>query len=385
MLKGKEEEIEFSKGLAGVIAATSELTFIDGEKGFLIYRGIPIESMVENSNFEETTYFLIFGKLPNKSELNNFTNELKEYRKLTSKEIDWIKNFSKEGHPMDALRICVSYMGMEEPPPPGEKETIEGFTKCGKKIIARLPSFVAAFDRARNGKEILQPDDTLPHAANFLYMLQGKKPDEQSAKVLDVALILHADHGMNASTFSTYVTSSTLSDMYNSIATGIGTLKGPLHGGANERVVAMLKEIGSPEAVEEFMKKALAEKSKIMGFGHRVYKAYDPRAKILKEYAKKLTGREDSILVDTAIKVEEVMLRELSQKGIYPNVDFYSGFAYKAIGIPTDLFTPIFAMSRVSGWVGHVLEYRAKNRIFRPRAAYIGPENVQYNPIEERK
>jgi len=172
--------------------------------------------------------------------------------------------------------------------------------------------------------------------------------------------------------------------MYNSIATGIGTLKGPLHGGANERVVAMLKEIGSPDAVEEFMMKALAEKRKIMGFGHRVYKAYDPRAKILKEYAKKLTGREDSILVDTAIKVEEVMMRELSEKGIYPNVDFYSGFAYKAIGIPTDLFTPIFAMSRVSGWVGHVLEYRAKNRIFRPRAAYVGPENVQYTPIEER-
>ena len=216
-------------------------------------------------------------------------------------------------------------------------------------------------------------------------MLHGEVPDEDSAKVLDVALILHADHGMNASTFATMVTSSTLSDMYNSIGTGIGTLKGPLHGGANERVVAMLEEIGSPDNVEGFMKKALEERRKIMGFGHRVYKAYDPRASILKGYAKKLTGKEESKLVETAIKVEEVMIRELGEKRIFPNVDFYSGFAYKAIGIPTDLFTPIFAMSRVSGWVGHVLEYRKENRIFRPRAAYIGPEGVEYTPIEERK
>jgi len=385
MLKGKAEEIEYSKGLAGVISSTSEMSFIDGEKGFLMYRGIPIESMAENSTFEETSYFLLFGELPTKTELDDFIAYLKEYRKLTPEEINWIKNFPKNGHPMDALKTCVSLMSMEEPPPPGEKETIEEITESGKKIIARLPSFVAAFDRARNGKDILQPDDTLPHATNFLYMLHGEVPDEDSAKVLDVALILHADHGMNASTFATMVTSSTLSDMYNSIGTGIGTLKGPLHGGANERVVAMLKEIGSPDNVEGFMKKALEERRKIMGFGHRVYKAYDPRASILKGYAKKLTGKEESKLVETAIKVEEVMIRELGEKRIFPNVDFYSGFAYKAIGIPTDLFTPIFAMSRVSGWAGHVLEYRKENRIFRPRAAYIGPEGVKYTPIEERK
>ncbi|MCK4527195.1 citrate synthase [candidate division WOR-3 bacterium] len=384
---GKEPsgEFEYSRGLEGVSAAISAMSRIDGDDGILIYRGIPIEIMAENSTFEEATYFLLFGNLPNKKELDDFTTEMKEYRKLTSEEIEWIKNFPKGGHPMDALKTCVSYMGMEEPPPPGEKQTLRGFTKNGKKIIARLPSFVAAFDRARNGKEILQPDNSLPHAANFLYMLHGEKPDEESAKILDLAFILHADHGMNASTFSTYVTSSTLSDIYSSIITGIGTLRGPLHGGANERVVAMLQQIGSPENAEDYIMKAIKEHKKIMGFGHRVYKAYDPRAKILKDYAKNLAGKEESKLVETAIKVEEIMMREVSKKGIFPNVDFYSGFAYKAIGIPTDLFTPIFAVSRVSGWVGHCIEYRQQNRIFRPRAIYNGPIDVEYTPMDERE
>jgi len=382
MIQEPSKELQYSKGLEGVISSISAISRIDGEEGILIYRGISIESMADNSTFEETSYFLIYGKLPTKSELDDIDSKLKKNRVLSNEEINWIKNFPKDAHPMDALKTSVSLMGMSDPS--GWQESSEANREIGIKIIAKLPSFAASFDRVRNSKEIIPSHKDLPLAANFLYMLHGEVPEENNARVLDVAFILHADHGMNASTFATMVTSSTLSDLYSSIITGIGTLKGPLHGGANERVVAMLKEIGSPDNVEEFMMKALEERRKIMGFGHRVYKAYDPRARILKEYAKKLTGKEESVLVDTAIKVEEVMMRELSEKGIYPNVDFYSGFAYKAIGIPTDLFTPIFAMSRVSGWVGHVIEYRAKNRIFRPRAAYIGPENVKYTPIEER-
>lgn len=383
MIKEPSKEFQFSRGLEGVTACISALSRIDGEEGFLIYRGIPIELMAENSTFEETTFFLLYGKLPKKSELDEFDEKLKKYRVLTDNENNWINNFPKNAHPMDALKTSVSLMGMADPG--GWKESAEENREIGVKIIAKLPSFVAAFDRARNNKEIVKAHNELPHAANFLYMLHGEEPDENNARVLDVALILHADHGLNASTFATMVTSSTLSDLYSSIITGIGTLKGPLHGGANERVVAMLEEIGSSEAVEEFMNKALAEKRKIMGFGHRVYKAYDPRAKILKQYAQNLSGKEESVLVQTAIKVEEVMMRELSKKGIFPNVDFYSGFAYKHLGIPTDLFTPIFAMSRVSGWVGHVIEYRQANRIFRPRAIYNGPVDVEFTPIEERK
>lgn len=384
MINEPSVQFEYSRGLEGVIACITSMSRIDGEEGILIYRGMPIESMAENSTFEETTYFLLFGKLPNRDELDKFKEELKEFRKLEEQEIEWIENFPEDGHPMDALKTCVSLLGMEYPPPPGEEETREDLVESGKRIIARIPSFIAAFDRMRNGKQILQPREDLDHAENFLYMLHGKEPDEQNAKVLDIALILHADHGINASTFATMVTSSTLADMYSSIVSGIGTLKGPLHGGANERVVAMLKKIGSPDKAEDFIMNAIKERKKIMGFGHRVYKAYDPRAKILKEYAKKLTDKEESQLVETAIKVEEVMIRELGKKGIFPNVDFYSGFAYKALGIPTDLFTPIFAMSRVTGWTGHVLEYRDSNRIFRPRAIYNGPVEEDYIPIDKR-
>ncbi len=383
MIKEPSMEFRYSRGLEGVIAAITSLSRIDGDEGILIYRGIPIESLAENSTFEETTYFLLYGKLPTKKELDDFNSELKEYRALSEDEVDWIKKFPKDAHPMDALKTSVSLMGMSDPS--GWQESKEANLKIAIKIIARIPSFVAAFDRIRNGREVVPADKDLSLAANFLYMLHGEVPDEGNARVLDVALILHADHGMNASTFGTMVTSSTLSDLYSSIITGIGTLKGPLHGGANEKVVAMLKEIGSPDKVEGAMKKALAERRKIMGFGHRVYKAYDPRARILKEYAKKLTGKEESLLVQTAIKVEEVMVRELSKKGIFPNVDFYSGFVYKYLGIPTDLFTPIFAMSRVSGWVAHVVEYREANRIFRPRAIYNGPVGVEYTPIDERE
>jgi len=374
---------QYSRGLEGVIAAITSISCIDGEEGILIYRGIPIQVMAKNSTFEETAYFLLFGKLPTRTELDYFIGDLKEHRALSEHEIGCILNFPKDAHPMDALRTAVSIMGLNDPMKGAESRDIN--LRIGIKIIAKIPSIIAAFDRMRKGKEIIQPDSNLSHAENFLYMLRGEKPDTEDARILDIALILHADHGMNASTFGSMVTASTLSDMYSAIVTGIGTLKGPLHGGANERVLKMINEIGSEDKAEEYVLNALAEHRKIMGFGHRVYKAYDPRAKILKGYAERLSEKNDDMkFINIGKKIEEVMIREVGKKGIFPNVDFYSGIVYHFLGIPTDLFTPIFAMSRVAGWVAHIVEYLQANRIFRPRAIYNGPVDVEYTPMEER-
>jgi len=374
---------QYSRGLEGVIAAITSISCIDGEEGILIYRGIPIQVMAKNSTFEETAYFLLFGKLPTRTELDYFIGDLKEHRALSEHEIGCILNFPKDAHPMDALRTAVSIMGLNDPMKGAESRDIN--LRIGIKIIAKIPSIIAAFDRMRKGKEIIQPDSNLSHAENFLYMLRGEKPDTEDARILDIALILHADHGMNASTFGSMVTASTLSDMYSAIVTGIGTLKGPLHGGANERVLKMINEIGSEDKAEEYVLNALAEHRKIMGFGHRVYKAYDPRAKILKGYAERLSEKNgDMKFINIGKKIEEVMIREVGKKGIFPNVDFYSGIVYHFLGIPTDLFTPIFAMSRVAGWVAHIVEYLQANRIFRPRAIYNGPVDVEYTPMEER-
>ena len=374
---------QYSRGLEGVIAAITSTSCIDGEEGILIYRGIPIQVMAKNSTFEETAYFLLFGKLPTRTELDYFIGDLKEHRTLSEHEIGCILNFPKNAHPMDALRTAVSIMGLNDPMKGAESRDIN--LRIGIKIIAKIPSIIAAFDRMRDGKEIVLPDNNLSHAENFLYMLRGEKPDTEDARILDIALILHADHGMNASTFGSMVTASTLSDMYSAIVTGIGTLKGPLHGGANERVLKMIKEIGSEDKAEEYVLNALAEHRKIMGFGHRVYKAYDPRAKILKGYAERLSEKNgDMKFINIGKKIEEVMIREVGKKGIFPNVDFYSGIVYHFLDIPTDLFTPIFAMSRVAGWVAHIVEYLQANRIFRPRAIYNGPVDVEYTPMEER-
>ena len=374
---------QYSRGLEGVIAAITSISCIDGEEGILIYRGIPIQVMAKNSTFEETAYFLLFGKLPTRTELDYFIGDLKEHRALSEHEIGCILSFPKDAHPMDALRTAVSIMGLNDPMKGAESRDIN--LRIGIKIIAKIPSIIAAFDRMRKGKEIIQPDSNLSHAENFLYMLRGEKPDTEDARILDIALILHADHGMNASTFGSMVTASTLSDMYSAIVTGIGTLKGPLHGGANERVLKMINEIGSEDKAEEYVLNALAEHRKIMGFGHRVYKAYDPRAKILKGYAERLSEKNgDMKFINIGKKIEEVMIREVGKKGIFPNVDFYSGIVYHFLGIPTDLFTPIFAMSRVAGWVAHIVEYLQANRIFRPRAIYNGPVDVEYTPMEER-
>ncbi len=378
----KQEYDFFSHGLEGVAAFETSISYIDGKDGILIYRGIPIEELAEKSSFEETAYFLIYGSLPTEIELKKFSGDLENHISLNPQDIKWLKDFPVSAHPMDVLNTCVSLMSLSEGG--NYEEGTENDLKAGIHIMGKIPSYIAAFDRIRQGKGPIPPDNKLSYAANFLWMLTGEKPEEKEARIMDICLILHAEHGVCASTFGTLVTSSTFSDVYSSIVTAIGTLKGYLHGGANEQVIRMLEGIGGPENVEDYINEAMKEKKKIMGFGHRVYKALDPRARILKKYARDLTDKRDEVLFKTALKVEEVMEKKFGPKGIYPNVDFYSGFVYRALGIPTDLFTSIFALARSAGWIAHILEYRESNRIFRPRGIYNGPINVKYIPIEER-
>jgi citrate synthase len=378
----KQDYDYFSHGLEGVAAFETSISYIDGKDGILIYRGIPIEELAKKSTYEETAYFLIYGSLPTKAELKKFSADLEAHISLNTEDIKWLKDFPVAAHPMDVLNTCVSLMSLPEG---GDYEVGgESDLRAGIQIMGKIPSYIAAFDRIRKGKEPVPPDSKLSYAANFLWMLNGEKPKEKESKIMDLCLILHAEHGVCASTFGALVTSSTLADVYSSIVSAIGTLKGYLHGGANEQVIRMLERIGGPENVEKYISNVIKKKEKIMGFGHRVYKALDPRARILKKYARDLTDKRDEVLFKTALKVEELMEKKYGPKGIYPNVDFYSGFVYKALGIPTDLFTSIFAMARAAGWIAHILEYRESSRIFRPRGIYNGPVNVKYIPVKER-
>ncbi len=376
-------EIKYAKGLEGVIAAISGISFIDGDQGILVYRGFSIETLAKHSNFEEVIFLLINGQLPTKIQLGEFSNKLKQYRQIEFL-MPTLKSFPVDAHPMDVVRTAVSLMGIYCP----DKSDFSKSIKQQKvlRVVAKLPTIVAAYDRIRKGLDPIKPDNSLNHAENFLYMLTGERPDSLSAKIMDILFVLHADHGMNASTFSSMVTISTLSDIYSSITAAVGTLKGPLHGGANERVLKMLGEIKSPDNVEAWIDEALEERRKIMGFGHRVYKAYDPRAKILKKYAKKLGDKKsDHLLFEIGEKVEAYMLSKVGDKGIQPNVDFYSGIVLNHLDIATDIFTPIFAISRSAGWGAHVLEYLESNRLFRPRAIYNGPYHQEYIELEKRE
>ncbi len=379
----KAEGKTYVRGLEGIVAAISSISAIDGMEGKLIYRGIPIESLAKYSTFEETAYLILYGKLPKKNELDDFTKKLKNAREIPGNVKEALQVLPPDPHPMDILKLAVSHIALYDPDKKNNDR--EAMMRKAIRIIAQIPTIVAYYHRIRSGKDIIPPDPNLNHAANFLYMLHGKVPEEEEARIFDIALILHQDHGMNASTFSAMVTASTLSDIHSAIVSAIGTLKGPLHGGANERVLDMLKEIGSKEKAEEYVLNKLAEHKKIMGFGHRVYKSYDPRARILKQYAERLSDKyKDRRWIEIGEKIEEVMIREVGKKGIFPNVDFYSGIVYHFLGIPKDLFTPIFAISRSVGWCAHVYEYTASNRIFRPRALYNGPIDVEYIPIEKR-
>ncbi len=370
-------------GLADVPVAESAVSFIDGKRARLMYRGIPVEVLARQSCFEETAWLLLKGSLPTQRELADFDDKLRHHRRIKTKLKDLIKCLPETGHPMDALQASIAAMGMYYPS--RDVSNAQSNWDSVVRLIAKMPTAIAAFHRLRNGDEPVTPRDDLDHAANFYYMLFEREPSPATRKVLDACLILHAEHTMNASTFSARVTASTLANPYTVISAAVGTLTGPLHGGANEEMLDMLAEIGSLENAKHWLDDALASKKKIMGMGHRVYKVKDPRATVLQELAEHVfaeSGRPKEY--DIAVELERVAAVILGPKGIYPNVDFYSGIVYHALGIPTDLFTPIFAIARVAGWLSHWLEQLQHNRIYRPEQIYVGKLDVPYVPLEQR-
>ena len=384
--KEKSDTPELALGLAGVPVAKSKISSIDGEKGILRYRGFAIEELSEKSNFAETCFLLIYGQLPNRNELEEFSADISLHRRLKYKIIDLIKNLPENGHPMDATQALVAVLGMFYPFETKDFTRTEVQRIAITRLIAKMPTIVAAFHRMRYGDLALSPRDDLSTAANFLYMLTEVEPEPDKARIMEIALILHMEHTMNASTFSARVTASTLADPFTVISSAVGTLTGPLHGGANEQVLSMLQEIGDIKNVENVIDKKLKNKEKIMGFGHRVYKVKDPRASILQKLAEELFLKYGSNpLYDIALKVEEIMADRVGTKGIYPNVDFYSALVYDKLGIQADLYTPIFAMARVVGWLAHWVEQVSDNRIYRPKAIYIGEVDPKYMPLDQRK
>ncbi|MEY3298012.1 MAG: Citrate synthase [Cyanobacteriota bacterium] len=374
---------EYRPGLEGVPATQSSISYVDGQNGILEYRGIRIEELAQHGTFLETAYLLIWGGLPSQSELEAFEHEIRYHRRLKYRIRDMMKCFPESGHPMDALQACAAALGLFY-----SRRALDNpvyIQKAVVRLLAKIPTMVAAFQMMRKGNDPVQPRDDLNYAANFLYMLNEREPDPLAARIFDICLTLHAEHTINASTFSAMVTASTLTDPYAVIASAVGTLAGPLHGGANEEVVDMLQQIGSVENVRPFVDRCIAEKSKIMGFGHRVYKVKDPRATILQGLAEQLFekfGQDEYYAI--ALEMEQAVSERLGHKGIYPNVDFYSGLVYRKLGIPTDLFTPVFAIARVAGWLAHWKEQLGENRIFRPTQIYTGPRQQTYVGIEDR-
>lgn len=370
-----------NKGLEGIVAFTTNKSFIDGQKGKLIYAGYDIDTLAENSSFEEVCFLLWHNRLPNQEELDELISQLQENRQLPDTVLNYLKNTSKKAEPMAVLRTAVSMLSdFHEVEAETDKEF---YINKAINITAKFPTIIAAFDRSRKGENIVEPLDSKSTAYNFLYMLNDEEPGEQAEKTMDLCLILHAEHGMNASTFTNRAICSTESDMYSSITGAIGALKGPLHGGANQKVMNMLLDIDEKDDDPvEYVKGRLERKEKIMGFGHRVYKTMDPRARILRGMSEKLskeTGHE------TLYEWSEAILKTMKdEKNIDPNVDFFSATVYYSMGIKPDLFTCIFAMSRVSGWTGHYIEQAENNRLIRPRALFIGDKNKQWVPIDQR-
>jgi 2-methylcitrate synthase len=367
-------------GLRNVVAGQSALSTIDGAKGILSYRGIDIHALAEHSSFEETVFLLHRGVLPTRAQLDAFRRDLARQRALPDAALSVLHALPRSAHPMTALRSVVSALGALDPDANDDGEAAR--ERKALRLIAQTATVVAAVERVRNGWAPVSPDQTLPHGANFLYMLRGQRPSDSEARIMDVALVLHADHEFNASTFVARVTASTLADIHGAVTAAISALKGPLHGGANEAVMQTLAEIKTTDRVEPYLKDAFASKRKVMGFGHAVYKTEDPRATHLRTLSRKL-GEEkgDRRWFDLSEKIEEFVKRE---KGLYANVDFYSASLYHVLGLPTDLFTPVFAVSRVAGWTAHALEQIANNKLIRPESEYIGLSNVPYVPIEAR-
>ena len=377
--------VEYAKGLEGVIANESDICKIDGEQGKLYHFGYSIEDLVKHSTYEEVTYLLLYGELPKKAQLDEFTEKMRTGRDLAGPIVDMIWNFPPEAHPMELLQSVISYLsGYVE-----HRIAHSATCNCRNTLhqIAQLATVVAAYKRCKEGKEYVPPRDDLSHGANFLYMMRGEEPDAEEGAIMDKCLILHAEHGFNASTFTARVVASTLSTCYCSISAAIGSLYGTLHGGANEKVLHMVEEIGDPANVETWLDKALGEKRKVMGMGHRVYKAKDPRSLVMEEFLQTLAKKYNDDRYYTILKKLESAFRErMEEKGkpLYPNVDFFSGSVYSLMGIPSILFTPIFALARSAGWLAHILEQRVDNRLYRPKALYTGSDARDFVPIEKR-
>ncbi len=380
----ENDENPVKRGLEGVIAAETRIGYVNGTEGKLFYGGYEIQTLAEQSNYEEVSYLLLHGELPKKDDYEQFCKILRDKAPISKNVENIIVEMAGKVHPMSILRTAVSYLSVED-----KKESesnIDAQKEMGIALIAKMPTIVAAIQRAEKGQEIVKPDPELNYATNFYHMALGKNPDPIESKIMDTALIVHSDHGMNASTFSALVTISTMADMYSAITSAVSTLKGPLHGGANERALKMLKSMGNPSNAEKILSEMQTKGERVMGFGHRVYKVYDPRAKILKKFAEYFGDRRKDSLFETAKKTEELMINKYGEKGIFPNVDFYSGIIYDSLGFSIDLFTPIFAVSRISGWVARSVEYASNNRLFRPKANYTGEKGpLKYIPIQDRE
>jgi len=375
--------VEYVPGLSGVPAAKSSVSFIDGEKGVLEFRAIAIEELAAKATFEEAAYLLLFGKLPTTGQLARFNDDLSHHRRIKFRIVDLLKTLPDAVHPMEALQSAAAALGAFYPGRDAQNAPERYWSVV--RLIAKFPTIVAAIERIRHGDEPVRPRDDLSHTANFLYMLRDEEPDPEDVKLLQTAFILHMDHTMNASTFTARVVGSTLADPYSVVSSAVGALMGPLHGGANERVLTLLDRIGSPEAVETEIRKMLDSGEKIMGFGHRVYHVKDPRAIILQKLAEqRYAKRGVNPHYPIALELERVLTERLGDRGIYPNVDFYSGCVYESLGIEKDLFTPLFAIARVAGWLAHWLEQMEDNRIFRPTQVYTGTHGVAYTPIASR-
>jgi len=370
----------FKAGLEDVVACSSEICYLDGVEGVLRYRGYSIEELAEHSTFEEVAYLMWYGRLPGKIEFEAFLDGFTGSTELPTETTMILRMFPRTATPMEMLRTAVSSLGHWDPDSGNTR--LDACLRKAQRLTERIPLLIAAHQRLRLGLEPIKPINGKSIAYNFLYTLHGKEPDPAQVRTFRLGLVLHADHDLNASTFAARVTAATMSDIYSSVTSAIGALKGPLHGGANEEVMKVLQEIGDPAKAEAWVLDALARKVKVPGFGHRVYRTEDPRAKVLRRYAKKLSeGVGDTRMFDISMEIERVMR---ANTRVYPNVDFYSTSVYSLLGIPTELFTPVFAISRITGWTAHILEQWSNNRLIRPRAEYLGAEEMHYTPIEER-
>ncbi|MEZ4607670.1 MAG: citrate/2-methylcitrate synthase [Deinococcales bacterium] len=380
------KEIEIHRGLDGIYIDTSDICYIDGEKGELIYRGYDIGELAAKATFEEVAYLLWNDDLPNEAKLKAFHDRLRPHFAVDDEVLNMLKALPKDIHPMHALRTLVSMLAASDDN--ADDVDLENVEDIAFRLLAKFPTITAAFGRIRQGLEPIVPDPDLSIPANFLYMHNGERPSEAATHVMDVALVLHAEHGSNASTFTARATASSLTDVYSAITAAMGSLKGPLHGGANTAVMEALESIGSIEAVEPYVMNKLSQPGgRVMGFGHRVYRVLDPRAIVLRQVSEALAEESgESKWFDMSLEMERIMDREMTERGkqVKPNVDFFSASVYRMLGFPGDMYTPIFAVARISGWMAHLLEQYQDNRLMRPRLAYDGPRGRSYKPIEER-